>query len=110
MQARFGYVVDVRLLRNIGGGVNHFAKYLLKVGFPVMFGSESSRKAERLPVVLVQSQVTGVLCPKRFRPPHGRAYPMIALAGSGVTGWRSPPPYLPPRPQIARSRWFGPDE
>ena len=30
MQAGFGYIVDVRLLRNIGGGVNYFAKYLLK--------------------------------------------------------------------------------
>lgn len=30
VQAGFGYIVDVRLLRNIGGGVNYFAKYLLK--------------------------------------------------------------------------------
>ncbi len=30
VQAGFGYIVDVRLLRNIGGGVSYFAKYLLK--------------------------------------------------------------------------------
>lgn len=30
VQAGFGYVVDVRPLRNVGGGVTYFAKYLLK--------------------------------------------------------------------------------
>ena len=30
VQAGFGYIVDVRPLRNIGGGVMYFAKYFLK--------------------------------------------------------------------------------